>query len=248
MPYALVTGAGRGIGRGIAVALAEQGFDVVVADLDGDLATRTAAGIGGRAMTMDVSDPESVAAGAALVPHLDVLVNNAGVVQGGLLADVTADAFRTVMGVNVLGPLLTTQAFTGALAAGDGGAVVNIASMSAGFPVPGTGVYPASKAALVSLTQSWALELAPRGIRVNAVAPGRISTEMTAARQRDPAVEERTNALIPAGRSGEPADVADVVCFLASHQARYVTGQTLYVDGGLTIGTIPFFSRAQKGG
>jgi NAD(P)-dependent dehydrogenase (short-subunit alcohol dehydrogenase family) len=245
VPQALVTGAGRGIGKGIAFALAKQGFEVTVADLDGDLAERTAAEIGGRPLQVDVADAASVNAAAARTEHLDVLVNNAGVVLPGQLADVTPDHFATVMGVNVLGPLLMTQAFTGALEGHGGGAVVNVASMSAAFIVPGTGVYPASKAAVVSLTQSWAWELAPRGIRVNAVAPGRISTEMTASRQQDPERERRTNELIPLGRSGEPEDIADVVCFLASDQARYVTGQTVYVDGGLTVGTIPFFGAAQ---
>jgi 3-oxoacyl-[acyl-carrier protein] reductase len=241
----LVTGAARGIGRAIATALVSGGLDVTVTDVDGDLAARTAAEIGGRAHPLDVSDAGAVAALAAEFSDLDVLVNNAGIVPGGPLAAVSTEQFHTVMAVNVLGPLLTTQAFAEALAAGDGGAVVNIASMSAGFPVPGTGIYSASKAALVSLTQSSALEFGPR-IRVNAVAPGRISTEATAARRQDRAVEERTDGLIPAGRSGEVDDVADVVCFLASRQARYVTGQTVYVDGGLTVGTIAHFSRAQR--
>lgn len=245
MPNALVTGAGRGIGKAIAAALAGQGHDVIVADIDRSLAERTAAEVGGRPLGLDVADAESVAGTAEDIEVLDVLVNNAGVVPPGTLAEVTPEQFATVMGVNVLGPLLLTQALTTALAAA-GGRVVNVASMSAGVIVPGTGIYPASKAALVSLTQSLAWELAPEGIRVNAVAPGRISTELTAARQRDPERERRTGELIPLGRSGEPADVADVVCFLASPSARYVTGQTVYVDGGLTLGTVPYFGIAQS--
>jgi 3-oxoacyl-[acyl-carrier protein] reductase len=139
---------------------------------------------------------------------------------------------------------LVTRACTEALAAARG-AVVNLASMSSFMPVPGTGVYSMSKAAVASYTQSVALELAPRGIRVNAVAPGRISTEMTADRQSDPVREARTNALIPLGRSGLAEDVAEVICWLASPAAAYVTGQVIPVDGGLTIATVPFFQAAQ---
>jgi NAD(P)-dependent dehydrogenase (short-subunit alcohol dehydrogenase family) len=245
MSTALVTGAGQGIGRGIAQALAAEGFDVVAADIDPAQAERTAVDVGGRAVHMDVSDPASVTAAVAGIETLDVLVNNAGIVRPGPLADVRVEDFNAVMGVNVLGLILTTQACTEALAAGYGGAVINLASMSARFITPNTGIYPATKAAVVALTQSWAFELAARRIRVNAVAPGRIRTEGTASRQQDPERERRTNELIPLGRSGEPDDIGQVVCFLASDRARYVTGQTLLVDGGLTLGTIAFFSDAQ---
>jgi NAD(P)-dependent dehydrogenase (short-subunit alcohol dehydrogenase family) len=124
--------------------------------------------------------------------------------------------------------------------------VVNVASMSAFLPVPGTGVYSMAKAAVASYTELAALEYAPRGIRVNAVAPGRISTEMTADRQGDPAREARTNALIPLGRSGRAEDVAEAICALAT-TAAYVTGQVLRVDGGLTINTVPLLQAAQGG-
>ena len=244
---ALVTGAGRGIGRAIAARLASDGHDVVVADLDLEAARRSADDIGGRAVQVDVADADSVAACVSGIEDLAALVNNAGVLRPGGLADITVADYRLVMDVNVLGPLLLTQACTEALAAGAGGAVVNIASMSARVSVPGTGVYSASKAALVALTEQSALELGPRGIRVNAVGPGRISTEMTAVRQGDPAREKRTAELTPLQRVGLPDDIADVVSFLISPDARYVTGQTVYVDGGLLLGTIPFFQRAQEG-
>ncbi|HWH28285.1 MAG TPA: SDR family NAD(P)-dependent oxidoreductase [Mycobacteriales bacterium] len=244
---ALVTGGAQGIGKAIAARLVGDGFDVVIGDVNGDAVGRTAAEIGARAVELDVTDPASVSRCAEGIDDLAVLVNNAGVLRTGSLADTTVDDYRLVMDVNVLGPLLTTGALTEALAAGDGGAVVNIASMSARTSVPGTGVYSASKAAVVALTETAALELGPRGIRVNAVGPGRIKTEMTESRHADPAREERTAALIPVRRSGLPSDVADVVSFLASRDARYVTGQTLYVDGGLLLGTIAFFQAAQGG-
>ncbi|MFN2537992.1 MAG: SDR family NAD(P)-dependent oxidoreductase [Mycobacteriales bacterium] len=244
MSTALVTGAGQGIGKAIAARLAKDGYQVVVVDLDGDLAEKSAADVGGTAVRADVSDERSVARLAEQVPVLDVLVNNAGVLRAAPLAKVSVADYRLVMDVNVLGPLLMTQAFVPALVA-SGGAVVNVASMSAAAQVPGTGVYPASKAAVASLTQGWALELGPQGVRVNAVAPGRISTEMTASRQTDPAREERTAKLIPSGRIGLPEDVADVVAFLASQDARYVNGQVVYVDGGLVLGTVRYFQVAQ---
>jgi NAD(P)-dependent dehydrogenase (short-subunit alcohol dehydrogenase family) len=242
---AFVTGAAGGIGRAIAERLVKDGYDVVIADVNHDRAVSTAGEIGAQAVVLDVTDAEQVAARAAEFDELDLLVNNAGVVRAGNLPDVTVEDYRFVMDVNVLGPLLTTQAFSDALAAGNGGGIVNIASMSAGTPVLGTGIYPATKAAVVSFTECCAVELGPRGIRVNAVAPGRVSTDMT--QLGDPAREARTAKLIPVQRVGYPDDIADVVAFLGSTDARYVTGQTIYVDGGLTLATISFFRVAQDG-
>ncbi|MGQ0632547.1 MAG: SDR family NAD(P)-dependent oxidoreductase [Sporichthyaceae bacterium] len=244
---ALVTGAARGIGRATAVRLAEAGYDVVVADLDGAAAAATAAEIGAKAIELDVTDEASVLTCAAGIDELDVLVNNAGIYRRGMLADVTVEDYRAVFDVNLLGPLLMTRALAGALAAGGGGAVVNVASMSGIAVVPGTGVYSMAKAALISYTELAALEYAPRGIRVNAVAPGRIATEMTADRQSNPAREARTHALIPLGRDGTAEDVAEAICALASPGAAYITGQVIRVDGGLTIATVPFFQAAQGG-
>jgi 3-oxoacyl-[acyl-carrier protein] reductase len=244
---AFVTGGAAGIGRAIAERLTRDGYEVVIADIAADRAAGTANELGVRWVELDVRDADQVASAAADIPQLDLLVNNAGVVRAGAVADITVDDFRFVMDVNVLGPILTTKAFAEALAA-QRGAIVNIASMSAGVSISGLGVYGASKAALVSWTQCCALELGPRGIRVNAVAPGRISTEMTAVRQGDESYEQRTAKLIPVQRVGYPDDIADVVAFLGSADARYVSGQTLYVDGGLTRGTVSFFQAAQRAG
>lgn len=247
MGLALVTGAARGIGRATAARLIEAGYEVILGDRDGAAAHASAAEIGAKGVELDVTDEASVMAAAAAFPELDVLVNNAGMYLRGTLADVSVADYRTVFDINLLGPILMTRHFADALAVGGGGAVVNLASMSAFAAVPGTGVYSMAKAAVVSFTELAALEYAPRGIRVNCVAPGRISTQMTADRQQDPEREARTHQLIPLGRDGTAEDVAEAVCALASPGAAYITGQTLRVDGGLTIATVPFFQAAQSG-
>jgi 3-oxoacyl-[acyl-carrier protein] reductase len=246
MSVALVTGAARGIGRATAVRLVAAGHEVIVVDLDAPALEATAAEIGAKAIALDVTDETAVRTLAEAVPTLDVLVNNAGIYRRGTLDTQTIADYRLVFDVNVLGPMLMTRHLADALAIDGGGAVVNVSSMSGIVPVPGTGVYSMSKAALISFTELAALEYAPRGIRVNAVAPGRISTEMTADRQGDPAREARTNALIPLGRSGTAEDVADAIWLLASPAAGYVTGQVVRVDGGLTLGTLPYFQAAQN--
>jgi NAD(P)-dependent dehydrogenase (short-subunit alcohol dehydrogenase family) len=247
MTTAVVTGAGRGIGRGIASRLAADGFHVVVADVDDESARAVADEVKGTAVHCDVTDPASVQALAGAAADAEVLVNNAGIYIFTSLMDVTVEDYWSVMNVNVLGPLLCTQAFVPMFRARGGGSIVNVASMAAATPVPGTGMYPPSKAAVLSLTRLAALELGVDGIRVNAVGPGRIYTEGSAERYTDQQREERTKSLIPLGRAGEPSDIADVVSFLASPDARYVTGQIIYVDGGLLQATIPLLQRAQSG-
>ena len=242
---ALVTGAGQGIGRAIARRLTEDGYSVIVVDLDAETAKATAAEVGGRAAACDISDPDAVHELAATVDELDVLVNNAGIFPAASLADVDIAQFRRVMDVNVVGPLLLTQQLLPQLTA-SGGSVVNIASMAAKVPTPGTGAYSPSKAAVVSLTKLCAVEFAQSGVRFNAVAPGGVATEGTAA-MADPAREERFNSLVPLGRRAAPEDIADVVSFFASKDARYVTGQVLYVDGGLSEATVRFLQAAQRG-
>jgi 3-oxoacyl-[acyl-carrier protein] reductase len=243
---ALVTGAGQGIGRAIARRLAADGYSVIAVDLDAGNAKKTAAEVGGLGLECDVTDAEAVAAIAGSIDELSVLVNNAGIYPPVPLADVEPEVFRKVLDVNVIGPLLFTQKLLPQLTASQG-SVVNIASIAAKLAVPGTAAYSPSKAAVVSLTKLCAVEFSGTGIRFNAVAPGGVATEGTASADADPTREERFNALVPLGRRAVPEDIADVVSFFASGDARYVTGQVLYVDGGLSEATLRFLQAAQKG-
>ncbi|MBA4857478.1 SDR family oxidoreductase [Nocardia farcinica] len=244
-PVAVVTGAGRGIGAAIARRLHRDGYHVVVADLDSDSAKRVADEIDGTAAAVDITDPAAAAELSASLPRVDALVNNAGIFPPAPIATVSPAEFRKVMDVNVLGTLIMTQALIPQLTAAPEAAVVNVASIAAKAVTPGTAAYSPSKAAVVSLTKLCAVELAEFGIRVNAIAPGGVLTEGTANVSADEEREARFNALVPLGRRARPEDIADTVPFLLGPDARYVTGQILYVDGGLTEATINFLRAAQ---
>lgn len=232
MSTALVTGAARGLGRAIAVRLADDGHRVVAVDLDGEGATATATMVGGDGRRCDVGDPDAVAALVDEVGPVDVLVNNAGIWRYGPVLEASAVDLDDVLRVNLLGTLLCCRAFAPGMAEGGGGAIVNLSSAAVAMRSAGVGIYPAAKGAVEVLTQQLAGELGPRGIRVNAVAPGLIMTEGTAAGYAG-RHDERA-AAVPLRRVGRPADIANVVGFLVSDAAAYVSGQVITVDGGLT--------------
>lgn len=240
---AVVTGAGRGIGRAIARALAEAGAAVVVGDLDGASAEAAAAEIGaagGRALAVqaDVTQEASVAAlierAVAWSGRLDVLVNNAGVTIRKPTEEVTLSEWSFVMDVNLTGAFLCSKHAARPMMAARSGSIVNVASIHAlvAPPLHQAAAYAASKAGLLGLTRALAVEWARCGIRVNAVCPTYVSTEMTRKRFEDPAflggILERT----PLGRLAEPDDVVAGVLYLASPASRMVTGHALAVDGG----------------
>jgi len=243
---AVITGAGRGIGRATAAALAADGYRVILADLRFDEdARQIAKSSGGDAVECDVTEPASVRELAAGIDSLDLLVNNAGVWQFSSLADTDVEHYRRVMDVNVLGNLLCTQHLAPIIVAGGGGSIVNVTSFLAEVPRANSGIYPATKAAIIALTKQAAVEYAEVGIRVNAVAPGLVYHDGAAALfPADPAERARRGGFLPLGRLAEPADIAGVVAFLASDAARYITGQTLYADGGISVGTMRFLHRA----
>jgi 3-oxoacyl-[acyl-carrier protein] reductase len=231
---ALVTGSTRGIGLAAGRRLAEDGFTVVVNGTDEAAARQRAEELGGEALAFDVSDPAAVQAAVRELfkrhKRLDVLVNNAGILEDALLGMIKPD--RT-FAVNAMGVLNTMQASARLLARGGGGSIVNVASIIGVTGNKGQVAYAGSKAAVIGMTKSAAKELAPQNIRVNAVAPGFIDTDMTRAMPEE--IYAERVASVGLGRAGTPEEVAEAIAWLASDRARYVTGQVLGVDGGMVI-------------
>jgi 3-oxoacyl-[acyl-carrier protein] reductase len=235
MQTAVITGAGRGLGKATALRLARDGYLVVALDLDVDAAEATADATGGVAHQCDVTDPNALLEVASRIERCDALVNNAGIWRFQPLLEMAAADTDAVLAVNVAGIVNTCQAFVPKMIDGGGGSIVNLSSGAAWTHSPGIGIYPASKAAVEALTKQMAIEWGPHGVRANAVGPGLIVTEGTEANYQGERRIERAKP-IPLGRVGEPADIADVIAFLCSDDARYVSGQVIYVDGGVTAG------------
>jgi 3-oxoacyl-[acyl-carrier protein] reductase len=239
---ALVTGASRGIGRAIAERLASAGATIVVNGRSGESAEQAAAEIGEKfgietlAVAADVADAAAVSAMMQAVfkgrGRLDVLVNNAGVLRDGLIGMIRSADLEETIGTNLKGTLNCIQA--GArLIQRTGGSIVNISSIMGVRGNAGQLVYSASKGAVIAATLAAAKELAPKQIRVNAIAPGYIDTDMV--RALPPETHRQRLDSIAMGRIGTPGDVADVALFLASDLSRYVTGQVIGVDGGMLV-------------
>jgi NAD(P)-dependent dehydrogenase (short-subunit alcohol dehydrogenase family) len=244
-PTALVTGATYGIGRASALALAQSGWNLVLTDLDPDtlapvLAQVQTMGVKARAVALDLNDADSLPTWMAEVgsqcPALSLLVNNAGVPSLSRPATQTCAAdWDRVMNVNLKGTFFLTTAFGAWLMAQDrGGAVISLSSTHASVGLAGASVYGISKAGISQMTRMLAIEWAPYGIRVNAIAPGTTLTETRAPRLSEQTRREAMLRRIPLERFGQADEMGQAVAYLASPQASYITGQILHLDGGLT--------------
>jgi glucose 1-dehydrogenase len=236
---ALITGGAQGIGYASAEAIAESGARVVLADINTEGVTAAAEQLGGDtvAMTCDMGDPEQISAMfdrvEAEVGPVAVLVNCAGIAAPGDFLETTLEQFTSVIDVNLTGTFLASQrAAKSMIAAGIQGSIVNMSSINAQVAIPSIAAYCASKGGVMQLTKASALALAPYGIRVNAVGPGSIDTAMMAGVNSSPQAMETVMSRTPLKRIGRPREIGDIVAFLASDKASYITGETIYADGG----------------
>ncbi len=236
---ALVTGGSRGIGKSCALALGKAGAEVIVNYVKSEDSARkvceeiTKAGGKAMALQFDVSDPASIKSGLEKVKDktITVLVNNSGIAKDGLLMRYSVEDWDAVLNTNLRGAFLMAQAVSRGMMKARKGSIVNLSSIVGIIGNPGQAAYCASKAGLIGMTKSMAKELASRNIRVNAVAPGFIETEMTEALtdlQREEILKQ-----IPLGRVAKPEEIAHAVVFLASSESNYITGQVIVVDGGM---------------
>jgi NAD(P)-dependent dehydrogenase (short-subunit alcohol dehydrogenase family) len=237
MAVAVITGAGQGLGRADAIRLAQDGFEVMCLDRNLDAARETAELCGGTAFACDVTDRVEVMAVADAIPDCFALINNAGIWNFPSILEVTEEQLQSVIEVNIKGIVWCCQAFVPKMRAGGGGSIVNMSSGAAWTNSPNIGIYPATKAAVESLTRTLALELGRDNIRTNAIGPGLIVSDGTAANFQGDRAAERAKG-VPMARVGAPADIADVVSFLCGEDSRYVNGQVIYVDGGITAGAM----------
>ena len=242
---AIVTGAGRGIGRDIALAYAREGAQVVVAEIDpytGAMTAEQASALGPRSLALETnmassaSIQDAVARTIAAFGRVDILVNNAMKIVPGKLEELTEEAWDTTMNIGLRGAFLVGQAAARSMIAQKSGAIVNIASIAGLFPYNWAGSYSVVKAGLIMLTKLQAMEWAPYGIRANAITPGYIRTPGTEAMYADAEIYEGRRKGVPMGRVGSGEDITGPAVFLACDESRYTTGSVLGADGGQAVG------------
>jgi NAD(P)-dependent dehydrogenase (short-subunit alcohol dehydrogenase family) len=236
---AVVTGAGGGIGKAVALELSANGVHCNVLDRASELVDATVAEItknDGQATghVCDVTDEAAIEAVASSIKTCDILVNAAGLVRPGALADLTTVEWNDLLKVNLTGYFLMARTFTPHLVDSGNGSMIHIASISSTNPQGSSGAYSVSKAGVVVMSKQLAFELGSKGVRSNTVSPGLVRTPMTEAYYQVGDVAQRRDAAVPVGRVAKPDDIADVVTFLASDRARYITGADLVADGGFS--------------
>ncbi|WP_309082686.1 SDR family oxidoreductase [Chelativorans sp.] len=242
---AIVTGAASGIGYAIAERYLHEGVRVVIADIDAEKGMRAIRDLEklGEARFVKADIGKSldvhnlVASTIDALGDIDILVNNAGIVHGADFLDLKEEDFDRVLNVNLKGAFLVGQAVARYMVekvqnSGPAGAIINMSSVNAVFAIANQVPYSVSKGGVNQLTKAMALSLAPYGIRVNAIGPGSIMTDMLASVNNDPAARDRILSRTPLGRIGDPREIASIAAFLASDDASYITGQTIYADGG----------------
>ncbi|KEJ89025.1 SDR family NAD(P)-dependent oxidoreductase [Sulfitobacter donghicola] len=236
-PLALITGAAQGIGFSCAEALAEDGYNVILSDINADGVAEAAKKLGGTAIVCDMGDLEQVEAMFAQIAAdhgpLSALVNNAGIAMPGDFLSYDIETFQKVIDINLRGVFVATQMAARVMVEHKiAGAIVNMSSINAQVAIPAIPAYCASKGGVMQLTKVAALALAKNNIRVNAVGPGSIDTEMMAGVNANPEAFKMAMSRTPLGRAGDTREIGDVVAFLCSKKASYITGETIYVDGG----------------
>ena len=236
---AVITGSGGGIGKAVALELSENGVHCNILDRASELVDVTVTEItknGGQATghVCDVTDEVAIEAVASSIKTCDILVNAAGLVRPGALADLTTAEWNDLLKVNLTGYFLMAREFTPHLVASGNGSMIHIASISSTNPQGSSGAYSVSKAGVVIMSKQLAFELGSKGVRSNTVSPGLVRTPMTEAYYQVGDVAQRRDAAVPVGRVAKPDDIADVVTFLASDRARYITGADLVTDGGFS--------------
>ena len=239
---AIVTGAARGIGFAIAERFAKDGANVVLADIEAGAVKEAAdrlelAGGAATSAVCDVGDKAQVdaliASAVERFGRLDVMESNAGIIHTAEFLDLEEENLDKVLRVNLKGSFLTGQAAARQMVAqGDGGAIINMSSVNGTLAIPNQAPYNVSKGGINQLTHVMALALAPHGVRVNAIAPGTIATEMAKVVMENETARRNIMSRTPMGRLGEPSEVAAIAAFLASAESSYVTGQVIFVDGG----------------
>ena len=236
MRLAVVTGGAAGLGADVALKLAENGYRVCIMDLGGERVQAAAADIAGAiGIVVDVTQPDQVAAAFTELGEVpDLLVNNAGIVRFGNLEEQTVQDYIDVVNVNLLGSCFCAREVAPGMIARGSGHIINFTSINGIHPAPGVGLYGPTKAAMANMTQAMAIEWGPKGVRVNAIAPGMIDAGMSKPIYADPKVRAVRGGGVPLRCLGEAQDITDAVLFLDSEAAKYIHGHQLVVDGGVS--------------